>query len=343
MSADPVSRSGVIAGGNWIVDHTKIIDSWPPEDSLVSILGESHGNGGAPYNVLKNLSKLGVKFPLEAVGLIGDDPDGDYIVRDCDVHGIERSQLRRVPGAATSYTDVMTVGSTGRRTFFHRRGVNSLLMPEDFNFSRTRAKIFHLGYVLLLEGLDELQGGKPRARDVLKRASEAGLCTSVDVVSENSDRFRTVVLPALTEVDILFVNDFEAEKLTNILLRKDGAIHASSVEAAARALVSLGVRQWVVLHFPEAAYALNANGASHWQASLQVPPQEIKGLAGAGDAFASGVLYGQHLGWPMAASLKLAVCVAASSLSDPSCSNGVLSAEASTRLSERWNFRTLPE
>jgi len=343
MSANGNVRAGVIAGGNWIIDHVKIVDSWPPQDSLANITSETQGNGGGPYNVLKNLSKLGATFPLEAIGLIGYDSNGALIVDDCRKHGISTSQLRKTHFAATSYTDVITVRETGRRTFFHQRGANRLLGPEHFDFTRTKARIFHLGYLLLLDELDRLENGRPRACEVLGRARAAGMLTSLDCVSENSDRFQAVVRPALPDVDILFANDTEAEKLTGIPLRKDGVIQFGEVEQAGLKLLAYGVRRYVVLHFPEAAYAVDPNGKGLWQASLEVPESEIKGLAGAGDAFASGVLYGQYFDWSMRDSLKLGASTAASSLLDATCSGGVLNAMECMRLDERWKFRVAPK
>ena len=342
MSAEGQGRSGVIAGGNWIVDHVKIIDSWPPEDALANIRGESHGNGGSPYNVLKNLSKLGAEFPLEAIGLIGEDPNGELILEDCRRHGIDTGQLRQTARESTSYTDVMTVQATGRRTFFHQRGANAHLGPEHFDFSGTRARYFHLGYVLLLDELDRIENGRPRACDVLRGATAAGLRTSLDCVSENSDRFCAVVHPVLPNVDVFFANDMEAEKLSGIPLRKDGAIQPARVEEAARQLIARGVRQWVILHFPEAVHAAGPHGEVHWQPSLRVPPDAIRGLVGAGDALASGVLYAQHSGWSIGDSLRLGVCVAASCLSDPTSSGGVLAAAECLRLGERWGFQPPP-
>ncbi len=342
MSAGEQIRSGVTAGGNWIVDRVKFIDAWPPEDSLANIRSERTGNGGAPYNVLKDLSRLGATFPLEAIGLIGEDADGDFILADCRRCAINTSQLRRTPEAATSYTDVMTVRATGRRTFFHQRGANALLRPEHFDFSATRSKLFHFGYVLLLDELDALEGGQPRSAEVFRRASRAGMRTSLDCVSEHSDRFRSIVGPLLPEVDVFFANDTEAERLTGVELRPAGAVAAERVERAAREILGLGVRQWVILHFPEAAFALSAAGEGIWQASLRVPQGAIAGAAGAGDAFASGVLYGQHLDWPIRDALRFAVCVAASSLSDATCSEGIRSAADCRQLAERWGFRPLP-
>ncbi len=30
-------RSGVLAAGNWIIDHVKVIDTWPAQDALATI------------------------------------------------------------------------------------------------------------------------------------------------------------------------------------------------------------------------------------------------------------------------------------------------------------------
>src|SRR5450755_1035975 len=111
-------RSGILAGGNWIRDHVKTLDAWPAQDGLANILGCADGNGGGPYNVLKDLSKLRAPFPLAGVGLVGDDADGRAILADCGESGIDASRLRAVAGVHTSYTDVMAVRGSARRTFF---------------------------------------------------------------------------------------------------------------------------------------------------------------------------------------------------------------------------------
>ena len=80
----------------------------------------------------------------------------------------------------------MTVRSTGRRTFFHQSGANAKLSPAHFDFTRTNAKIFYLGYALLLDTLDEFAEDntqEPRAADVLRRARAAGLHTALMKVS----------------------------------------------------------------------------------------------------------------------------------------------------------------
>jgi len=97
-------RSGILAGGNWIVDHVKIIDAWPPQDALARIFGDSRHNGGGPYNLLKYLAQLRASFPLEAAGLLGDDDYGRWIMADCRAAGIDTRQLHTTAEAATSFT-----------------------------------------------------------------------------------------------------------------------------------------------------------------------------------------------------------------------------------------------
>lgn len=335
-------RHGILAGGNWILDRVKIINTWPAEDTLATILREFSGNGGSPYNLLVDLARLGARFPLTGIGMVGNDDNGRAILRDCGFHGINTEAIRVTSEAATSYTDVMTVAATGRRTFFHQRGANALLNASHFDFTASSAKIFHLGYLLLLDGLDALLDGIPNACDVLRRAKAAGLLTSLDCVSAATDRFQAVVLPVLPFVDVLFANDLEAEMLTGIPLRRKGRIHRLSVERAAKTLIASGVRSWVVIHFPEAAYARDAGGVDAWQSSVQVPPGQIAGAAGAGDALAAGVLLGRHEGWSMERCLRLGVCSAAASLHHPSCSEGVQPFEVCLAKGDRYGFRPFP-
>lgn len=162
-------------------------------------------------------------------------------------------------------------------------------------------------------------------------------------MSEDSHRFASIVQPALVDVNLLFANDFEAEKLTGISLRENGIIREKAVRQAAQALLRMGVQSWVVIHFPEAVFACSPSGENHWQASLGIQSSVIKGAAGAGDALAAGILMGVHEEWTMAKSLQLGVCAAAASLFHASCSLGVLRAEECLALSQTYGYKILPQ
>ena len=330
-------RSGIIAGGNWIRDHVKSVDAWPEQDGLANILGRTDSNGGGPYNLLKDLARLGAPFPLAGAGLVGDDADGHAILADCRLSEIDTTRLRPVPGAGTSYTDVISV--RGRRTFFHERGANALLGPEHFEFGLATAKIFYLGYLLLLDRLDSPgPDGRPTAASVFQAARQAGLTTAADCVSAAPGAFGRVFPAVLAGIDVLFVNDFEAEQITGIGMGRGESLTPGKARDAARRLLGLGVRSWAIVHFPEGACACSSSGESIWQPAVRVPSDLVASAVGAGDAFAAGVLLGVHEDWPMARALELGVCAAAVSLLHPTCSGGVLPADESLAFGRRQGF-----
>jgi len=335
------SRPGLMAGGNWIIDQVKIIDVYPQPEHLSNIRDQSQGTGGAPFNVLVDLARSGAPFPLFGAGLVGRDILGQQILDTCRKHKIDVSHLAVTTKAPTSFTDVMTEQRDGRRTFFHARGANALWRGEDLDFRKTKARIFHLGYLLLLDALDQPDPkfGTKAAR-LLASAQESGIKTSVDVVSEDSDRFARLVNPALRHVDYCILNEIEAGKTTGFKIRQDdGGLDTVAVRHAAGALLQQGVRELVVIHFPEGAFARTRKGEDVWQSSLKLPPNYIAGTTGAGDAFCAGVLLGLHEGWDLPRCLLTGVCIAAACLSDATCTNGVKSLNTSMALARKFGIR----
>ena len=333
-------KRGILAGGNWIIDNLKVIDIFPGEERLANILEESTSNGGAPFNLLKALYQLEVAIPLEAIGVIGDDNMGIDILQECRNMKINTSQMTIVKGVRTSYTDVMTVAETGRRTFFHYRGANALLDETHFDFSISDAKIFHLGYLLLLDKLDTIgEGGLTGAAKVLKRAKELNFITSADIVSEESERFKEIIPVSLKFIDILFINDFEIKMLTGIKIFDDqGKLLVVNGYKAAKIILDLGVNKWVIIHFPKGVLALNKKGIKIFQPSVNIPNEKIKGTVGAGDALAAGVLSGVHEGWSMKKSILLGVSVAAASLMDITSCNGITSLSKCMQIGKSFGY-----
>ena len=335
------SRKGILAGGNWIIDQVKMVDVYPQREQLANIRSQSQGTGGAPFNVLVDLARMKAPFPLSAVGLVGKDALGNEILEICQKLKIDTKLLKGTSEAATSYTDVMTEIGNGRRTFFHYRGANALWDGEEIDFRKTKARIFHLGYLLLLDALDapDKSYGTKAAR-LLAAAQEAGLKTSVDVVSEDSDRFSSVVGPALKHADYCILNEIEAGKTAGFKIRQaDGKLDTVSLKHAAGALLQMGVKEVVVIHFPEGAFARTRKGDDFWQSSLNLPAKYVAGTAGAGDAFCAGVLYGLHEDWELNRALLTGVSAAAASLSHPTCTDGMVELNACLALAKKYRPR----
>ena len=337
-----MTRNGILAGGNFIIDHVKMIDAYPAQDMLATITSETSSNGGGPYNVLKDLAAMKAGFPLAAAGLVGRDPNGDWILRDCTAAGIDTRQLQQTSEAPTSYTDAMTVASTGRRTFFHQRGANALLGEAHFDFRTTSARLFHLGYLMLLDEMDRmLPDGRTIASRVLEAAQRSGLRTSVDIVSTENPHFREIATAALPFTDCLIINEIEAGKSTGMNLRDGNQVNVEACIESARLLLDRGVKSEVVIHFVEGAIVASHDGTVTTQGSLELPPGFIAGATGAGDAFAAGYLLGLHEGWSIADRLQLAVCSAAQCMTHPTPSLGLQPVNDCLALGNQFPFRLL--
>ena len=90
-----MERKGIIAAGNMLVDHVHQIVQWPERGWLAEITHSERSTGGAPLNVLLTLAKMHVGLPLQAVGLIGEDSDGDYILAMLDQYHVNRQRVQR--------------------------------------------------------------------------------------------------------------------------------------------------------------------------------------------------------------------------------------------------------
>lgn len=337
-SIPPSQRSGLLAAGNFIIDHVKVIDYYPQEETLATILTQSSSSGGGAYNVLKNLSKMGVHFPLAAAGLVGADDGARWILDDCRNHGINTDRLGQSPLWATSYTDAFTVQGTGRRTFFHQPGANAHLQVEDITLTDSSAKIFYLGYLMLLDALDALAPtGRTGASHVLEAASEAGFMTVSDLVSKYHADFEPAVRASLPHVDYLVLNEIEA----GAILGEDCPARGNLVVPAEK-LLGLGVRRGVVLHTEFGSVAVDHSGGRFHQGSVRLPAGFSQGATGAGDAFAAGVIYGLHEEWSLLDTLRLAVCAAAASLRHPSTSEGMLPLQQCLELGEQFGYVDAP-
>lgn len=341
---DPHKRIGIAAAGNWIVDKVKTVDVLPANGMLANILGETISTGGAPANVLADLSKLGNSYPLMGLGAVGDDAAGQFILDRFRGLGVDTSQLTVLSQTPTSYTDVMSQQDTGERSFFHFRGANARFGPEHINLDLLPCRILHLGYLMLLDRMDEDDEdyGTVAAR-FLHTLRQRGIATSIDLVSEDSERFQRIIPPALHYVDYLFMNEIEAARTTGIAVRgKNQALIPDALLEAMSHLSRLGTMRLITVHMPEGAVVLDTRGKLYSIGSLQIPNGDIAGTTGAGDAFCAGMLHGIHERYTILESLRLATCCSAACLLVEDASSGVISLRHVLALREKYACRKPP-
>jgi len=305
-------RSGILTFGSFITDHNLVIESYPPEDHATFIASRQLSAGGPGYNIAANLRRLDPDMRVECQGLVGDDANGRVVLDALARHGIARDGMILTREAPQIYVEVMSSRQTGRRTFFCFRGCADLLDEHHADPAASRGRILHVGAPGLHARLDRPhpEGGNGWTR-VLARARALGFRTNMEMASLEAEVIRPIVRPCLPLLDSIVINDIEGEAVSGSGIRPGGTLDWEAAGRACRWLREMGVRQVAAIHFPEGAVAVDAEGNLHAQPSVRWPGSRIVSAVGAGDAFAAGLVYALHEGWPVARGLKLAVSVAA--------------------------------
>jgi sugar/nucleoside kinase (ribokinase family) len=318
-------KKGIAFAGNLIVDYVKIIDYYPVTGMLANIRKVSKCIGGSAANTSVDIAQMDCSIPVKCIGMVGNDVNGQYIISVLQKYGIDTSYIKVHEKLETSFTDVMTVKDTGERTFFHARGANAKFSFEHIDFDNINADIFHIGYALLLDSFDaeDKEYGTVMAK-TLAKVKEKGIKTSMDVVSENSDRFKKIIAPSLKYCDFLIINEVEASLICDIPVRNnENKIVIKNIVDICKKLLEMGVNEKVIIHFPEAGWYMDKGGKSLCIPSLELPRGYIKGTVGAGDAFCAGMLYSIYKEFDPELSLRLASNAAAANLSEKNSIDGM--------------------
>jgi sugar/nucleoside kinase (ribokinase family) len=337
-------RRGVLSGGSFCVDFNKSITRWPDQDTSNEVLKIDRQGGGAGYNMAIDLKRLDRDFPVDVMGVIGQDDLGRFLIGECDAWGVICTGLRMLPGGATMSVDAFNALDTGRRTHFFHPGVAAAMTPDHFDFSSSKARILHLG----LPGAHAAMDVSWRADAngwvaVLKAAKRAGLMTNLEMMTTSAERLAELCRPCLPHLDFLIVNDFEIGALAGVPTRRaDKSTDVAAVRRAIAAALELGPMRFVVAHFPEAAVAGGRDGTWASLGSVAIPASAVAGVNGAGDAFAAGMIYGLHEDWPIADCLRLAHATAAASMRAVSTTEGLVPVAECLALADRWGMRSAP-
>lgn len=308
--------------GTLLVDKLYEIDAYPVAGELTKIKGVSLSVGGLVANNGIDLKRIDPQIPVFAIGRVGKDSEGDFALATMEKEGIDTSYMVKSPAEKTGFTDVMSVKG-GQRTFFTYAGGSASFGYDDIPWGELRCRMLHLGYFLLLDRVDEGEGIR-----ILQKAKEQGILTSIDLVSENSDRYSRV-LSCLPYVDNLILNELEAGKLAAIEPTEE------NLPAIAQRLLSMGVRERVIIHTPAMALCASSRGCTVLP-SFTLPKGYIQGTTGAGDAFCSGALVGIYYGKSDEEILNIARMAAAASLRTVDATSGLCTLEALYELAKTF-------
>ena len=334
--------AGVAVAGSLVADVIKMISDYPEKGMLADIFSQSYGIGGCVSNTAVGIKKLDPSIEVKSIGLTGKDNEGRFLKEKLTELGIDTSLIQATEKEVTSFSDVMTVKSTGERTFFHNRGACRLFDEGCMHLDTLDAELVLLGYGGLLDALDapDEKFGTALAR-TFHDMKQKGIATAMDVASmKDQEEMHRLIVPSLKYVDYLIVNEIESGMIAGIAPRDEkGELIPGTLEKICRRIMSFGVGRCCIVHAPEIGCAVDSDGKYYEEPSLKLPKGYIVGAVGAGDAFCAGILYSIYKKLPVQEALKIGASSAAANLSAGDSVSGLRGIDETMELYKKYSIQ----
>ena len=267
-----------------------------PEGQSVLLLDEIRITAaGSAAGTAVDLAKLGAE--VYAMGAIGYDGLGDFIIGAMTNHGINTDSLVRKAGVQTSAT-MLPIRPNGERPALHVIGANGELTFEDLDLDVIAAADFlHMGGATLLPKLD----GEPMA-EVLKFAQSHGVVTTFDQVLLAKSGLMDIIGPSLPYVDYFMPGFEEAQMMCGLTERED----------VIRFFLDRGVKHTVFKMGGQGSSIAYYDEEGNLQ-EIRLPIFEVPVVdsTGCGDAYCAGFIVGRSMGWDLAQAGMLGTAAAA--------------------------------
>jgi ribokinase len=249
----------VVAAGHVNWDVTLRVNSLPERDGEARIVSQHHAGGGSAANVACALAGLGTEARL--IGSVGNDGPGTFARRELETAGVDLGGVSVIEGVETT-VKYLLVDESGEVMVLANEGANEAIGPDDLDAT-------------LLDGVAHLHLTSQRPATAVRLyelAAPRDIPVSFDPGRRLTDREYGDLLD---RVDVLFLNDREAEQLC----ADRGTEPAGLVRDSRRGVV--------VKHGSAGATVYTADGT--WtHPGFEVDPVDT---TGAGDAFAAGFLW----------------------------------------------------
>lgn len=300
--------------------------------------------GGSPTNIAVGSRRLGMKSVL--LTAVGEDPIGDFILHFLEVEGVETRFIPRKPSTRTSAV-VLGIEAPDRvPLIFYRSNAADIQLTIDDVLATpiTECRAFEFAGNNL---------SQDPSRSATFFAAEQARAAGVNVFCDLDLRanqwhdlraFGVNIRAILPLVDIAFGTEEEilAVTLTDPAQIKISGSQISDPEvtgdldAAIQVLVACGLEALVIKRGAQGCTVFLQNSDP-----IDVPgfPVEVLNVLGAGDAFASGFIYGILKGWDWYKSARMGNACGAMIVTRHGCANHMAyEDEALKFIEERGGF-----
>ncbi|MCG8308053.1 MAG: 5-dehydro-2-deoxygluconokinase [Cytophagales bacterium] len=293
---------------------------------FVDIKGFDAFVGGSPLNIAVGCSRLGLKAAL--LTGVGEDKVGDFIIEFLKKENVETSLIPRIRTARSSAV-VLGIEPPDRFPLVYYRDncADSQITIDD-------VLVADIGQCRLLEISGTAINMEP-TRSSAFLAAEIAHDNDIPVVLDldfRADQWHDLrsfgittraLLPKVkialgTEEEILAATLSDASQVSIKHQQISAPEIAGDIEISIEKILSLGVEYLLVKRGSQGVTVYSKSGDV-----LKVPgfPVEVLNILGAGDAFASGFIYGYLQGWDMYKSCRMGNASGAQVVLQSGCAN----------------------
>jgi 5-dehydro-2-deoxygluconokinase len=282
--------------------------------------------GGCPANIAVGARRLGLRVAM--LSAVGADPVGDFVLRFLADEGIETRYVSIKPGSRTGAAALAIQPPDHFPLVYYRDNAADIELDID----DALAVPYERAQVLLISGTG-LSKEPSRSATMLaaELARAAGATTMLDL-DLRSDQwhdpraFGVCMRAALPLIDVVIgtEDEIKAVTLTEVgqLAVSDSQVSSANVSgdlhAAIARILGSGPRAVIVKRGRHGAWVFEGE-----QSMVEVPgfPVEVYNTLGAGDAFASGLIYGHLKGWEMPRAARFGNATGAIVVTRHACAN----------------------
>lgn len=258
--------------------------------------------GGSPTNIAVGGRRLGLRTAL--LTAVGEDPVGDFILHFLQTEGVETRYIPRKPGTRTSAV-ILGIEPPDRfpLVFYRDNAADIQLSVDDalqaplaksraFEFAGTNLSREPSRSATLFAAERARQAGATVYFDLDFRADQWHDPRAFGVAARSALRVADVCLGTEEEIKAAMVLDPAAVTIRDFQISAPEV--AGELSPAVEALLGLGPQALVVKRGARGSRVHLADGQVIEAPAFAV---EVVNVLGAGDAFASGLIYGRTKDW----------------------------------------------
>ena len=257
----------------------------PPNGDTYFVEDFTLAVSGAAGSAVIVAAKHGLR--TRAVGGVGYDDMGDWVLMKLAKFGIDISMMARCKGFATSCS-IVTTRPDGARPALHKRGATDGFYIDDSQIDDLlNTRILHVGGVGLMNRMD--QG---RTEEIMAEAKRRGVITTLDVFASIPEDLPKVAR-LLPYTDYFLPSQEEARALSGLHENRD----------LAQFLIDRGASCVILTLGAEGAYYRHRDGIEFHTPAFNV---DVKCTCGCGDCFNGGLATGLIKGVSMPEAIQIA-------------------------------------